>query len=475
MAKILIIHDGDPQIVAAIPTVRKGIESVPGMEARVLSIAEADTPDVKAADGIAIGCPTRLGGISWPMKEWWDARTPDIWLQSDGRFAVPFTAAGPLGSGGELACMALSITMMNMGYFVFGVPDASAKLPHYGGIVGAGGYELERIGARLAQWCAGYMDGREDALPSSAPRRREGACRVLILYDSDSDRQFTSTAVPLVRQGVESVSGMETRARKVTEATPEDVAWADGIAIGCPTHLGGVSWRMKQWWQTQEAQLRPLTEGKFATPFTSAGSIGGGGELACMALSMMMMNMGATVYGVTDYIGKKESLHYGAVFAGEPRAEHAKAACKRAGRRLAEWLGYFLHERKELHPLAVPYQRFWGLEGDEGSPEADKARLLVELQVKPDEADAFVSMFHSQFIARSRAEDGCERYELWRDVSDANGAGGGAVAMTIVEVWRDKHALDAHLAQDWFAEWAPKMEAALDKPLVVRTMVSAER
>lgn len=96
-----------------------------------------------------------------------------------------------------------------------------------------------------------------------------------------------------------------------------------------------------------------------------------------------------------------------------------------------------------------------------------KARLLVELDVDPAKADEFVSMFRNEFIARSRDEDGCEQYELWRDSQNP-------AKMTIVEVWRDQAALDVHLAQDWFGVWAPKMEAAQATPLVVRTMVSVE-
>lgn len=185
--------------------------------------------------------------------------------------------------------------------------------------------------------------------------------KILIIYDSESDRKFTSTAVPYVKEGIEQVSGMEIRVKHVDEAETEDVFWADGIAIGCPTHLGGVSWKMKQWWDERTPDIWFKTDGKFAVPFTSAGSLGGGGELACMAMSIMMMNMGYFVFGITDYVAKKESLHYGAVVAGEPRADHAKEACRRAGRRLAEWVGYYMEGRKELHPLKAEYERFWEL------------------------------------------------------------------------------------------------------------------
>ena len=96
-----------------------------------------------------------------------------------------------------------------------------------------------------------------------------------------------------------------------------------------------------------------------------------------------------------------------------------------------------------------------------------EARLLVELDVKPDEADAFVDMFRTEFMTRSRSEDGCEQYELWQDPKAPE-------KMTIVEVWSSQAALDTHLAQDWFGVWAPKMEAAQATPLVVRQLVSVE-
>ncbi len=96
-----------------------------------------------------------------------------------------------------------------------------------------------------------------------------------------------------------------------------------------------------------------------------------------------------------------------------------------------------------------------------------KARLLEELDVNPDEAESFVEMFRHEFMTRSRGEEGCEQYELWRDPKAPE-------KMTIVEVWSSQAALDAHLAQGWFADWAPKMEAAQSTPLIVRQLVSVE-
>ena len=46
---------------------------------------------------------------------------------------------------------------------------------------------------------------------------------ILIIYDSESARKFTSTTVPYVEEGVESVPGMEIRVRHVDAAETEDV------------------------------------------------------------------------------------------------------------------------------------------------------------------------------------------------------------------------------------------------------------
>jgi len=92
--------------------------------------------------------------------------------------------------------------------------------------------------------------------------------------------------------------------------------------------------------------------------------------------------------------------------------------------------------------------------------------LLVELHLKDSEAKPFAEMFRREFISRSRTESGCQLYDLWVDSKDAT-------RMTIVERWESQAALDVHMAQDWFKIWAPKMEAALQEPLVVRFLRTA--
>ena len=68
--------------------------------------------------------------------------------------------------------------------------------------------------------------------------------KVLVLYDSVSGN--TAKMARLVAEGAESIAGMEVRPRMVEQATPEDVLWCDGLALGSPTNMGLWSrWRVR--------------------------------------------------------------------------------------------------------------------------------------------------------------------------------------------------------------------------------------
>ena len=68
--------------------------------------------------------------------------------------------------------------------------------------------------------------------------------KVLVLYDSASGN--TAKMAGLVAEGAASIENMEVRQRRVDEATPDDIAWCDGLALGSPTNMGLLSWKMKR-------------------------------------------------------------------------------------------------------------------------------------------------------------------------------------------------------------------------------------
>jgi NAD(P)H dehydrogenase (quinone) len=176
--------------------------------------------------------------------------------------------------------------------------------------------------------------------------------KVLVLYDSASGN--TARMATLVVEGAQSIPGIEVRQRRIDEATAEDVVWCDGLAVGSPTNMGLISWKMKRLWDEPMAGHWMKVDGKIACAFSSSGGWGGGTELACQAMLTVLMNFGFLVFGVTDYVSKQTTLHYGAVTAREPRSEEAQAACRKLGKRLAEWVAVFVDGRQEQHPVSKP-------------------------------------------------------------------------------------------------------------------------
>lgn len=172
--------------------------------------------------------------------------------------------------------------------------------------------------------------------------------RILVLYDSKTGN--TAKMAQLVAEGAQSIPETEVRLRSVDEASPQDVVWCDGLAVGSPTNMGVLSWKLKRFWDETMGEHWMKLDGKIACAFSSAGGWGGGMELACQSILTVLMNFGFLTFGVTDYAAKLTTCHYGAVTAREPRTEEAQAACRLLGKRLAEWTAAFLHGRNDQHP-----------------------------------------------------------------------------------------------------------------------------
>lgn len=179
--------------------------------------------------------------------------------------------------------------------------------------------------------------------------------RILVLYDTKTGNVAKMAA--FVGEGAAIIPETEVRVRSLDEAKAEDVLWCDGIAVGSPTNMGVLSWKMKRFWDETMMQHWMEIDGKIACAFSSAGGWGGGMELACQSILTVLMNFGFLVFGVTDYASKTRTLHYGAVVAKEPRSPDDAAACRLLGQRLAEWTAVLVHGRKGEHPANKKSQR----------------------------------------------------------------------------------------------------------------------
>jgi NAD(P)H dehydrogenase (quinone) len=172
--------------------------------------------------------------------------------------------------------------------------------------------------------------------------------KVLILYHSITNH--TKRMAEYLAQGASKIEGTEVRLLSIDEAGKDDIFWCNGMAVGSPTHLGGMSWKMKEFWDRVTDDIWGLTDGKIACAFSSSGGWGGGSELACLSLLVMLMNFGFLVFGVPDYVADKFTLHYGSVIAGEPRLDKEIKSCLRLGERLAQWVAFYADNRQDAYP-----------------------------------------------------------------------------------------------------------------------------
>jgi len=149
MAEILVLyyslHGSVKQLAAHIA---HGVESVPGMQARVRTVpkvmSESDGPaklvpdegapyashkDLEECSGLALGSPTRFGNMSAAMKYFWDS-TSGLWLSGtlSGKPASVFTSTASLHGGQETTQISMMLPLLHHGMVIVGLPYTQPEL-----------------------------------------------------------------------------------------------------------------------------------------------------------------------------------------------------------------------------------------------------------------------------------------------------------------------------------------------------------
>ena len=90
--------------------------------------------DLKEADGIVFGTPTRYGNMTAQMKRLFDS-TVELWLQGafEGKPAGVFTSTGTTHGGQETTCFTMMAPLLHLGMIIVGVPYSTPGLLHYEG------------------------------------------------------------------------------------------------------------------------------------------------------------------------------------------------------------------------------------------------------------------------------------------------------------------------------------------------------
>ncbi|MGO9176138.1 MAG: NAD(P)H:quinone oxidoreductase [Desulfobaccales bacterium] len=87
--------------------------------------------DLKEADGIIFGTPTRYGNMTAQMKRLFDG-TAKLWLEGafEGKPAGVFTSTATTHGGQETTCLTMMVPLLHLGFIIVGVPYSTPGLLH---------------------------------------------------------------------------------------------------------------------------------------------------------------------------------------------------------------------------------------------------------------------------------------------------------------------------------------------------------
>src|SRR5574343_1332652 len=149
MQDILILYYSHRGSVRALAErIASGVESVPGMQARmrtiprVSSVCEAVAPDLPATGApyveladlqecaaLALGSPVRFGNMAAPMKYFWDS-TVAAWQNGTlvGKPSSVFTSSASHHGGNEATLLSMMLPLLHHGMLIMGLPFTDTPL-----------------------------------------------------------------------------------------------------------------------------------------------------------------------------------------------------------------------------------------------------------------------------------------------------------------------------------------------------------
>src|SRR5574343_189314 len=149
MLDILVLYYSHRGSVRALAErIARGIESVPGCQARLRTVPGVSTvcetsapavpvsgaPYVELSDldeciGLALGSPVRFGNMAAPMKYFWDS-TLAAWQNGTlvGKPACVFTSSGSQHGGNESTLLSMMLPLLHHGMLIMGLPFTDTPL-----------------------------------------------------------------------------------------------------------------------------------------------------------------------------------------------------------------------------------------------------------------------------------------------------------------------------------------------------------
>ena len=151
MQEILVLYYSQHGAVKQLAQlIARGVESVPGCQARLRTVPKVSTvceatapaipdagaPYVEPADlvectGLALGSPTRFGNMAAAMKYFLDGGA-GLWLNGAlaGKPACVFTSSSSLHGGQESTLLSMMLPLLHHGMLITGLPFSEPDLAH---------------------------------------------------------------------------------------------------------------------------------------------------------------------------------------------------------------------------------------------------------------------------------------------------------------------------------------------------------
>lgn len=128
--------------------IARGVESVPGMEAKIRTVPGVSTTtvateppvpeqgapfvtldDLSACQGLALGSPTRFGNMAAPLKYFID-QASSIWLTGTlvNKPATVFSSTSSLHGGQESTLLSMMLPLFHLGFILLGIPYTETAL-----------------------------------------------------------------------------------------------------------------------------------------------------------------------------------------------------------------------------------------------------------------------------------------------------------------------------------------------------------
>jgi NAD(P)H dehydrogenase (quinone) len=190
MNEILVLYYSRQGSTAALARqVCRGVETVPGMQARLRTVAAvtasterldpsvpnegppyATPEDLVQCCGLVLGSPTRFGNMAAPVKFFLDG-TSALWISGAlvGKPAGVFTSTQTLHGGQESTLLSMMIPLLHHGMYLVGLPYSERGLTdtRSGGTpYGASHGELSELEAELARALGARVAGLAERLQS---------------------------------------------------------------------------------------------------------------------------------------------------------------------------------------------------------------------------------------------------------------------------------------------------------------------